>query len=103
MPLSRSVMRLHERYRSALSLRVTHTSAPPHNKQTKSWFTFGDTMGSVEGRSGFTLGAPFFSKQMKAWFTFGDTMGGGVEIGDWGAALLQFRGRAKPCSLEDGT
>ena len=35
-------MRLHERYRSALSLRATHTSASPHSKQTKSWFTFGE-------------------------------------------------------------
>jgi hypothetical protein len=38
---------------------ATRTSAFPKNKQTDSWFVFGYPMGSVEGRSGFTLGVPF--------------------------------------------
>ena len=28
---------------------------------------------------------------------------GELEIGDWGAALLPFRGREKPCSLEEAS
>ena len=54
MPLSRSVTWSQRLMLASLGDMYLRS---PKIKQTKSWFTFGDPMGSVEGRSGFALGS----------------------------------------------